>query len=253
MKLFYKSKMREYLVMVAVPFLITLSVGCQGVQPALKPSEMQSEPTPKLTLAPGDIIDFKFFYNPELNDTQTVRPDGKIVLQLVGEVMVQGKMPAELRDELVKLYTPELKKPEVAVIVRSLYERKVYVGGEVKAPGLIQIPGRLTALEAIMQAGGFDRRTAKLSNVVIIRHKNGKRYGCALDFKNVIKGAEEVQPFLLEPGDIVYVPRTTIVQLNQWIDQYINRMIPRTGFTYSYFGANHVLGMDTSTTLTTPP
>jgi polysaccharide export outer membrane protein len=253
MKLFYKSKIKECLVMVAVTFLITLSVGCQGVQPALKPNEMQSESAPKLILGPGDIIDFKFFYTPELNDTQTVRPDGKIVLQLVGEVMVQGKTPAELRDELVKLYMSELKRPEVAVIVRSLYERKVYVGGEVKAPGLIQIPGRLTALEAIMQAGGFDRRTAKLSNVVIIRHKDGKRYGCALDFRKVINGAEEVRPFLLEPGDIVYVPRTVIVQVNQWIDQYINRMIPRTGFTYSYPGGKATIGLDTSTTLTTAP
>ena len=245
MKLFSKSKMKEYLVMVAVPFLIILSMGCQGVQPALKPSEMQSESTPKLVLGPGDIIEFKFFYTPELNDTQTVQPNGKIVLQLVGEVMVQGKTPIELRDELVRLYTSELKKPEVAVIVRSLHERKVYVGGEVRTPGLIPILGRLTALQAVMQAGGFNSATAKLSNVVIIRHKNGKRYGCALNFKNVIKGAEEDQPFMLEPGDIVFVPETTIVQVNRWIDQYINKIIPQTGFTYTYFGPHHAVGIDT--------
>jgi polysaccharide export outer membrane protein len=252
MKLFSKSKMREYLVMVAVPFLITLSMGCQGVQPALKPSEMQSESTPKLALGPGDIVEFKFFYTPELNDTQTVQPNGKIMLQLVGEVMVQGKTPTELRDELVKLYTPELKRPEVAVIVRSLHERKVYVGGEVKIPGLIPMPGRLTALQAIMQAGGFNPATAKLSNVVIIRHKNGKRYGCALDFKNVIKGAEEGQPFILEPSDIVFVPQTTIVQVNRWIDQYISKIIPRTGFNYSYIGPQHTIGLDTSTAVAVP-
>lgn len=245
MKLFSKSKIGEVLAMVAVPLLITL--GCQGVQPALKPSEMQSESTPKLVLGPGDIIELKFFYTPELNDTQTVQPDGKIVLQLVGEVMVQGKTPIELRDELVRLYTPELKKPEVAVIVRSLHERKVYVGGEVKTPGLIPIPGRLTALQAIMQAGGFNFGTAKLSSVVIIRHKNGKRYGCALDFKKVIKGAEEGQPFMLEPGDIVFVPETTIVKVDRWIDQYINKIIPQTGFTYTYFGGGqHAIGVDTS-------
>lgn len=255
MNLFHEPKIKRYLVMMAVPLLVTLSIGCQGIKPARKPADMQSESKPKVTLSPGDVIEFKFFYNPELNDAQTVRPDGNITLQLVGEVMAQGKTPAELRDELVKLYTPELRKPEVAVIVRSLYERKVYVGGEVKTPGLILIPGRLTALEAIMQAGGFDRRTAKLSNVVIIRHKEGKRYGCALDYSKIIKGTEEAQPFLLEPGDIVYVPRTTIVQVNQWIDQYINKIIPRTGITYSFpihGGAGGTIGIDTSTAVAVP-
>ncbi len=252
MKVFCKSKIRKCLVGAAVSFLVTLAVGCQGVQPALKPSEMQSESPPKLIVGAGDIVEFKFFYNPELNDTQEVRSDGKILLQLVGEVMAEGKTPAQLRDELMKLYTPQLKRPEVAVIVRSRYERKVYVGGEVKAPGLIPMPGRLTALEAIMRAGGFEPKTARLSKVVIIRLKNGKRYGCALDFKKVIKGAEQDEPFLLEPGDIVFVPRTTIVQVNQWIDQYISKMIPRTGLTASYPMGAGTIGLDTSTAVAVP-
>jgi protein involved in polysaccharide export with SLBB domain len=232
--------------------LIAISMGCQVVQPAVKPAEMQSESMPKVTLSPGDVIDIKFFYTPELNDTQAVRHDGKITLQLVGEVMAYGKTPDEFRDELIKLYTSELKRPEVAVIVRSLYERRVYVGGEVRTPGLILMPGHLTALEAIMLAGGFDPRTAKISNVVIIRHKDGKRYGCALDFTKVIAGGEEVRPFFLEPRDIVYVPRTTIVKVNQWIDQYINKIIPRTGMTLLYTRGAGTLGLDTSTAIAVP-
>jgi protein involved in polysaccharide export with SLBB domain len=169
----------------------------------------------------------------------------------VGEVMVQGKTPAELRQDLIRLYTPELKRVEVAVIVRTLYERRIYVGGEVKTPGLIQMPGRLTALEAIMQAGGFEPKTAKVSNVVIIRHKDGKRYGASLDLTRDLKG-KEVQTFYLEPQDIVYVPRTNIVKVNQWIDQYINKIIPRTGLTYSYPIGPGTIGLDTSTAVAVP-
>jgi len=249
MNSFSKLKTRQWLVLVM--FLVIISVGCQGVQPAVKQTESRPESVPTVRLGPGDTIEVKFFHNPELNDAQTIRPDGMITLQLVGEIRAQGKTPMELRNELVKRYTPDLRIPDVTVIVRALYERRVYVGGEVKKPGLIAMPGRLTALEAIMEAGGFDPRTARINNVIIIRHKDGKRYGGVLDCKDALKGGE-FQPFYLEPQDIVYVPRTNIAKVNQWIDQYINKLVPRTGFTFSYpFGAGTV-GLDMTTTVFVP-
>ena len=236
---------------VAAIFLLILLTGCQGGKTNLKPSSGKGEPVDRVSLGPGDVIDIKFFYNPELNESQTVRPDGKISLQLVGEVLVYGKTPAELRQELMIMYRPELKRTEIAVIVRSLYDRRIFVGGEVKAPGLIPMPGRLTALEAIMQAGGFDPRTASVSNVIIIRDKDGKRYGGTLDFTKTLNG-KEILPFYLEPNDIVYVPRTTIVKVNQWIDQYINKIVPRTGLTLSYPMGAGTISLDTSTAVAVP-
>jgi polysaccharide biosynthesis/export protein PslD len=85
-----------------VIFLLIPVLGCQTARPAKTPLEMSSEiasaPEPKLILGAGDVLDFKFFYNPELNDSQTVRFDGKISLQLIGEVMAQGKAPIELQE-----------------------------------------------------------------------------------------------------------------------------------------------------------
>ena len=232
--------------------LFSTMLGCAGV-PAKTPSEMATQPEPRLTLGPGDVLDVKFFYNPELNETQTVRPDGKIVLQLIGEVDVRGKAPSEVREELVKAYTGQLRIAEVAVIVRSFINRRVYVGGDVNRPGVIEMPRQITALDAIMMAGGFDYRRAETSNVVIIRHKDGKRYGCALDFRDALKG-KEFQPFYLEPEDIIYVPRTVISQVNLWIDQYINQMIPRVGFTYStVLGSGATIGFTPPTTVVTQP
>jgi len=252
MRFFYRLEAERWFFVMVGMFLLAISVSCKGVQPAMTPAQMVTGPVPNLTLGPGDVIDFKFFYTPELNDSQTVRADGKITLQLVGEVMVQGKTPDEFRKELVKLYTPELKNPEIAVIVRTLYDNRIYVGGEVKTPGLIPMMGRLTVLEAIMQAGGFDRKTAEMKNVVVIRHINGNRYGCAIDLTDVLKG-KEVKEFYLEPHDIVYVPPTVIVKVDQWIDQYINRIIPRTGFTASYPVGSGIMGVDTSTAILPSP
>jgi protein involved in polysaccharide export with SLBB domain len=115
------------------------------------------------------------------------------------------------------------------------------------------MPRRITALEAIMMAGGFDYRRAEVSNVVIIRHKDGKRYGCSLDFRDALKG-KEFQPFYLEPEDIIYVPRTVISKVNLWIDQYINQIIPRVGFTYStLLGSGATIGFTPPTTVVTQP
>jgi hypothetical protein len=67
----------------------------------------------------GDQIDIKFFYNPELNEQITVRPDGRIGLQLVGELVTAGMTAGELKAVLVSKYAEQLRDPEVAVIVRS--------------------------------------------------------------------------------------------------------------------------------------
>jgi protein involved in polysaccharide export with SLBB domain len=242
---------------ILVTLIFIPALGCQSVRPAKTPQEMSSEiasgPEPKLTLGPGDVLDFKFFYNPELNDSQTIRFDGKISLQLIGEVMAQGKTPTELQEEISKLYASQLRRPETTVIVRSLANRRVYVGGFVRTPGLIEMRTRMTALEAIMQAGGFDMWRAEVRNVVIIRHKDNQRYGCALDFSGELQG-KATQPFYLEPMDIVYVPRTTINKVNLWIDQYINQIIPKVGFTYlAPLGSGATIGITPSTTVYTQP
>jgi protein involved in polysaccharide export with SLBB domain len=250
---FLKLKRKKSFLLIGGVLLMALFAGCQGTKSYVKPAGASPEPLHKVTLGPGDVIDVKFFYNPELNESQTVRPDGKIVLQLVDEVSVYGKTPAELRNELIRLYISKLKRAEIAVLVRSFYERRVYVGGEVKTPGLIPMPGRLTVLEAIMQSGGFEPKTAQVSNVVIIRHKNGKRYGGTLNFAKILNGnGEDAKPFYLEPNDIVYVPRTVIVKVNQWIDQYINKIVPRTGLTFSYPVGLGTIGLDTSTAVAVP-
>ena len=259
MRQFHGWKVGQVIGIAMLVILILIpALGCQTARPAKTPLEMSSEipsaPEPKLILGAGDILDFKFFYNPELNDSQTVRFDGKVTLQLIGEVMAQGKAPLELQEEISKLYASQLRRPEATVIVRSLANRRIYVGGFVRKPGLIEMKTRMTALEAIMEAGGFDMWRAEVKNVVIIRHKNNQRYGCALDFSGELNG-EAVQPFYLEPMDIVYVPRTIISTVNLWIDQHINQIVPKVGFTYlAPLGSGATIGIQqTGTVVYTQP
>lgn len=240
------SKLNVFLFAVC---LITLFIGCQSSPfPNKDPyAELQPVPVPRVTLGPGDDIEIQFTYAPQFNSSRTVQRDGKVQLPLLGSegIMVQGKTPSELQNELIKQYSDQLKHPELTVIARSLYQDRVYVGGQVKEPGLLEVQGQITALQAIMRAGGFDMKTAKVNNVVVIRHKDGKRYGCALDYTDALKG-KEAEPFYLEPFDVVWVPRSTITKVNQWIDQYINRIVPQTGFIYTHIGKSHTIGMHTT-------
>ncbi len=237
-------------------YLIFLAVGCQSVQPAKTFPEIATLPSTseaKVVLDAGDTLDFKFFYNPELNDNQTIRPDGKIALQLVGEIMAKGKTPSELQNEITSMYASQLRRPEATVIVRTLASRRVYVGGHVNTPGIVELRPQMTALEAIMQAGGFNPISAETSTVVLIRHKDGKRYGASLDYSGALLG-KLTEQFYLEPLDIIYVPRTKVSQVNLWIDQYINLMLPRTGFTYlAPLGSGATIGVQPNTTVITRP
>ena len=233
--------------------LLFLSLtSCTTMKPAKTAEEISTWPKARVTLGPGDVLDVKFFNVPEINESQIVRPDGIINLQLVGEVPVWGKTPAELQDELIRRYTPEIRTPKLTVVVRSLANRRVYVGGLVQRPGLIDMPHQLTVLEAIMQAGGFDDRRAEISNVLVIRHRDGKRYGAVLDFKDALKGME-FQSLVLEPQDIIYVHRKKITEVALWIDQYISAMLPRLGLTWLSGPGGITFGITSPSTIVTVP
>ncbi len=182
--------------------------------------------TADYVIQPGDKLDIKFYYQPELNETVVVRPDGKISLQLVSETTAVGQSPAQLREVLVGKYAPEIKRPEIAVIVRSFASQKVFVDGEVLKPGVVQMARPLTVLQAISSAGGV-RDSAYLKGILVIRHApSGRPEFVSLNLKNVVNGIEPEQDVLLSPLDVVYVPRSSIANVNLWIDRYIRRNLP---------------------------
>lgn len=191
--------------------------------PVLPPS------TRPATLRAGDKIELKFFYAPEFNDTQTIRPDGQITAQLIGDVQAAGRTPAELAEALKTAYGDQLKYPNVTVIVRETYQNKIYVAGEVQKPGLLDLPGQMSVMQAVLASGGFNTTFAAAKQVLIIRAVDGKARGYSINLEDALLGGEHTD-FMLQPQDIVYVPRTPITNVDNWVDQYISKIIPQTGF-----------------------
>ncbi len=216
-----------------VVFACQVTASCANNFPELTASESATAtqafptaaPKPPVYLTPGDIIEIKFLYWPELDQEQEIRPDGKIALQMVGQIDVAGSTPEQLDQYLTEVYEDKIKDPVITTVVKSFGNRQVYVGGEVLDPGFIELRDSMTALEAIMSAGGFDNHSANASDVLVIRHVEGQRFAQLLDFDTPIDDPQSV-PLLLAPRDIVFVPRTRIDQVNQWVDQYIAKVIP---------------------------
>lgn len=199
-------------------------------------AEAQERPYPEreYKIQVGDQLDIKFFYKPELNEQVIVRPDGRISLQLVHEVIAAGLTPAELTTLLTEKYAAELEKPEITVIIRSFSAQRVYIDGEVNRPGLVNLAGFMTVLQSISQAGGL-KETARIHEAIVIRRKaDNTPYVMTVDLEKAIDGRDTSQDIALMPLDIVYLPKSHIANINQWVDQYIRKMLPIP----FYFGAN---------------
>jgi protein involved in polysaccharide export with SLBB domain len=195
----------------------------------------QACPDAPLSLQAGDTLRIRFAYWPELDEQEAIRPDGKISLSLIGDVTAAGVTPEQLRAELLTQYADKIKDPEITIIVQSLDSRRVYIGGEVRLPGVVAMPAKMTLPQAIMQAGGFLKDSAKLSSVVVVRQRDGSQQSCSVDVRKMFEDPKSDQ-FLLEPFDIVYVPRTSIDRVDQWVEQYINKIVPRN--IYATFSVN---------------
>ncbi len=205
-------------------------LSCAVVKKPTKVSELPPPPPleerEEYTIRAGDELDIKFFYNPELNEHIEVRPDGRIKLELIPEVMAERLTVRELTERLKELYSEDLSDPEITVIVRSFSTHRIFVDGEVEKPGEQTLHGQLRAMQAISMAGGF-RPTARLGEVIVIRRNVDRSpMMIPLRIKDVISGEDPSQDILLMPYDVVYVPRSIIANVNKWIDQYIRQNIP---------------------------
>lgn len=223
---------------------ISLVLGACGV--VGKPDEAKHPPArfapwtdivEEYRLRAGDELDVKLQYNPELSDRVVIAPDGRINLTYAGTVVAEGKTPTELSRELERRFSVELQRPEVTVIPRSFASQRVFVAGEVTTPGVVNLAGRIGVAEAVMTAGGL-RTTAAFDNVVLVRRSpDGRPMLRNIDLAQLLNSGDTAQDVPVKAGDMVFVPRKGIANVNLWVDQYIKQVMPWTtsaGFTGNY-------------------
>ena len=174
-----------------------------GPQTPVKPTMEDAHSTP-IILREGDVVKVTFPGSPNLDTTQPIRRDGKLNLPLIGEVDASGLSPSGLQDKLVQAYASQISSKEVIVqVVSSSFP--VYVTGAVMHPGKVLTDHPMTALEAVMEAGGFNYDTADMKDVKIDRNVNGVMQHYSVDLKDILTG-KGTNSFYLQPSDIIYVP-----------------------------------------------
>lgn len=166
-----------------------------------------AQPYRSTRLQPGDVVRVNFEGATNLNTVAKIQLDGSITMPFVGGVKFVDKTPAEVQADLLKLYEPQLKLTEITVTLVTPASC-VYVNGAVLRPGKLPYDRSMTVLEAIMEAGGYDPKRAKLADVRVFRVENGLQMNYKLDLKRMLKG-EDSGVFHLQPFDIIYIPEKT--------------------------------------------
>ena len=165
----------------------------------------------------GDTLDISVWRIPDLSSEVIVRPDGMISFPLIGDMQAAGRTLTQLDEELTRRLSDYVKEPQVSVMIRKFGGRKVIVLGEVAKPGVYTFTSDIRLIEAIALAGDCTNYAVK-KNVLVIRGdiRNNPQV-IVSNTAAILKNARLSENVLIQPQDIVYVPRSFIGNINAFL------------------------------------
>ena len=172
------------------------------------PVTVEAAPVPAdYVIGPEDVLTINFRYEPDISGDVTVRPDGKISLQIVKDIDAAGLTVEQLRVKLNEAAAPYIKgDPAISVQAKLIKSRKVSIMGEVGGrQGEYPLLGPTNVTQLLAQAGGLGPY-ANQKRILIIRTVNGKQTSRIFNYDDFKKGKNLEQNILLQPGDQIIVP-----------------------------------------------
>lgn len=201
---------------------------------------LEYEPEPAYLLRRGDKVEVEVLFYPELTQITSVRPDGMITAPGVGDVAALGRRPEEVAADIEAYYSKLLRDPATTVNVVDFGARRAYVFGQVNRPGTVNLEQRMTLTQALASVGSATR-DAKLGTVVLLRRKSeSTAQAYRLDLRGVLKGKSLAADVVLQPDDVVFVPRTFVASMEQFVHQVFDGLIPIPTFFVKSYDAIHV-------------
>ncbi|MDH5738781.1 MAG: polysaccharide biosynthesis/export family protein [Nitrospira sp.] len=155
-------------------------------------------------LGAGDVLNVFVWKNKEMSAIVTVRPDGMITYPLVGEIDVNGLTINEVEERLNKQLKRQIQDPQVTVLLQATHSFRVYVLGEVLQPGVFELKGPVTIVQALAMARGLTTFASKSKIFVVPAGKSGPRV--PFNYDRYVQGEDVEQNVVLRPGDTVIVP-----------------------------------------------
>jgi len=188
--------MRNLLYFLVIGMVMVVLTACQsprgeyGEELPIPDSTISISPA-DLRIGPMDRIQVEVFGVPDLNGVYQVDFTGDIKVPLIGTVPTVGKTAGELAFELQERYEESyLQDPDVNVTIVESVGRRVTVDGSVARPGLYDVQGNLTLLQAVTLAGG-PSDGANPRKVVIFRQISGERHAAAFNLLDIRNGLKE--------------------------------------------------------------
>lgn len=194
----------------ALTAVVLLALAGCGTAPALPPAPPASSlPSAEYRIGPGDSLAIFVWRNPELSITVPVRPDGRVSIPLVEDVVAIGKTPTSLAREYEQRLGRYIKEPLVTVIVQNFVgpiPDQVRIIGEAAQPRSLPYRADMTVLDAMIAVGGLTRYAAG-NDSVIIRTVNGAQNTYAVHLSDLIRDGDITSNVALQPGDILIIPQ----------------------------------------------
>jgi polysaccharide export outer membrane protein len=200
--------------LIAICFLASAAAAVAQQQTAPRLTTVTEE---RYRLQPGDVFEVQFRYSPEFNQTVAVQPDGYVSLEMGGDLKVAGLTIEQTRAAILKKASTRLQDPVAAIVLKEFQKPYFVIAGEVTLPGKIEMRERVTALQAIMLAGGM-KEGARSSQVVVFRRINSDTAEVKLlNLKDIRRTSDLENDLTLQPGDMVYVPRDKISKVERFM------------------------------------
>lgn len=178
----------------------------------------------------GDELDIAFPSAQELNRQLAIGPDGRISLPMIGHVMAADRSVSELESVISSAYAEHLLRPAVEVTLRRVAPGKVWVDGQVRNPGVYDLPlADVDAYQAMIMAGGILPSGRSSKAALIRRAPDGQRMMVTIDLRH-----RNANMPMVQRGDIIYVPKTGLGELAAFFTQ-IRNSLP-IGFSYALNG-----------------
>ncbi len=175
----------------------------------------------------GDKLSVKFFTNPDLNEQSiTVRPDGRITLQIINDVKAEGLTVVELRSALEKAYDEVLLQPIITVSVIEFLAPHIFISGQIVKPGKYDLREAKTLMQAVFLAGGFTRDGNKKMVIHARPDGRGEWRIQAANVMGILNQKGTQKDIELRSGDYIYVPESRIAKFSRAVD-IVRPFLPR--------------------------
>ncbi len=173
----------------------------------------------------------------------TIGPDGNVYLPMLRGLKASGKTIDELRDVINNEYRHEFNNLSVSILIERIVGNRIFIFGEVQRPGAIPLDKPMTVMQAIAASGGV-LPTGSMEHVKLMYwNEKNEPVLKTINLKTVMNDLRLEEDMIIPNNSMIFIPKTTIAKMNQWVDQYIRQLFlwqgESLGFSYGLGGRTY--------------